>query len=52
MGLASYAVTELGREWTVLHDGGAEGRFETKEAAFEAALAAASLAIRGGMRCT
>jgi phosphotransferase system HPr-like phosphotransfer protein len=48
MGMASYAVTELGREWTVLHDGEAEGHFETKEAAFEAALAAASLAIRQG----
>jgi hypothetical protein len=48
MGLASYAVIEAGEEWTVLHDGNTAGKFITKESAFEAAVAAASLAIRQG----
>lgn len=48
MGLASYAIIESGKRWGVLHDGNVEGDFETKEAAFEAAVAAASLAIREG----
>lgn len=48
MGRASYAVIENGKRWGVLHDGGMEGDYETKEAAFEAALAAASLAVRDG----
>jgi phosphotransferase system HPr-like phosphotransfer protein len=34
--------------WTVLHDGAAGNDYDTKEAAFEAAVAAASLAIRQG----
>lgn len=48
MGLATYAIIENGTSWGVLHDGDVEGTFETKEAAFEAAVAAASLAIRQG----
>ena len=32
----------------MLHDGALEGEFETKEAAFEAAVMAASLAMREG----
>lgn len=48
MGMATYAVIDVNNEWTVLHDGDTEGRFETKEAAFEAAIAAASHAIRQG----
>ena len=48
MGLATYAIIEAGKRWGVLHDGNVEGDFETKEAAFEAAVAAASLAIREG----
>lgn len=48
MGLASYAIIESGERWGVLHDGDVEGDFDTKEAAFEAAVAAASLAIREG----
>jgi uncharacterized protein (DUF58 family) len=48
MGLASYEVIESGSSWGVLHDGNVEGTFETKEAAFEAAVSAASLAIRQG----
>ena len=48
MGLASYTVIEAGSGWTILHDGNAEGDYATKEAAFESAVAAASLAIREG----
>jgi hypothetical protein len=48
MGLATYAVIEAGKGWSVLHDGNAEGNFITKESAFEAAVTAASLAIREG----
>jgi hypothetical protein len=48
MGVAQYAVTPQGQGWTVLHDGNAKSDYATKEAAFEAAVAAASLAIREG----
>lgn len=48
MGLAQYAVVAQGDEWSVLHDGNMENRYASKEAAFEAAVAAASLAIREG----
>jgi hypothetical protein len=48
MGLAQYAVIAVGDHWGVLHDGNVEGDFATKEAAFESAIAAASLAIREG----
>jgi len=48
MGLATYAIVENGSTWGVLHDGDVEGTFSTKESAFEAAVAAASLAIRQG----
>lgn len=48
MGLAQYAVVPTERQWTVLHDGVEEGDFATKEAAFEAAVTAASLAMREG----
>ena len=48
MGLASYAITSVDGKWSVLHDGEVEGDYVTKEAAFEAAVAAASLAIREG----
>jgi hypothetical protein len=47
MGMASYAVIDKGRNWTILHDGEADGDY-TKEAAFESAVAAASLAVREG----
>jgi hypothetical protein len=33
MGLANYAVVAHGKTWVILHDGEAEGDFETKEAA-------------------
>jgi hypothetical protein len=48
MGLAQYAVVPIEAFWTVLHDGTLEGHFETKEAAFEAAVTAAALAMREG----
>lgn len=48
MGLATYAVIDHISNWVVLHDGEPEGDFATKEAAFEAAVAAASLAVRQG----
>ncbi|MBN8969217.1 MAG: hypothetical protein J0G95_12250 [Rhizobiales bacterium] len=48
MGLANYSIIDHGDKWVVLHDGEAEGDFETKEAAFESAVAAASVAVREG----
>jgi hypothetical protein len=48
MGLAQYQIVSQGDEWGVLHDGDVKNRYVTKEAAFEAAVAAASLAIREG----
>jgi hypothetical protein len=48
MGLAQYQILPQGDEWGVLHDGDVRNRYSTKEAAFEAAVAAASLAIREG----
>jgi hypothetical protein len=48
MGLANYMIIERGKMWGILHDGNIENEYETKEAAFEAAVAAASLAIRQG----
>jgi hypothetical protein len=48
MGLAQYQILSQGDEWGVLHDGDVRNRYATKEAAFEAAVAAASLAIREG----
>jgi hypothetical protein len=48
MGFASYAIIDTSKGWSVLHDGDVEGEYATKEAAFEAAVAAASLAVREG----
>jgi hypothetical protein len=48
MGLASYEIVGNPGEWRVRHDGKAENVYETKESAFEAAVAAASLALRQG----
>ena len=48
MGLAEYMIVSRPDGWTVLHDGTAQHDYDTKEAAFEAAVAAASLAIREG----
>ena len=46
MGLAQYAIVPVQDEWGVLHDGDVKSRYATKEAAFESAVAAASLALR------
>jgi hypothetical protein len=48
MGLAAYEIVGMNAEWRVRHDGRAENVYATKEAAFEAAVAAASLALRQG----
>jgi hypothetical protein len=48
MGLANYEIVGSAGEWKVRHDGRAENVYQTKESAFEAAVAAASLALRQG----
>jgi hypothetical protein len=48
MGLAQYSIVEVRDRWGVLHDGNINAEYATKEAAFEAAATAASLAIREG----
>lgn len=48
MGLASYDIIGEAGAWRVQHDGKADNIYQTKEAAFEAAFAAASLALRQG----
>jgi uncharacterized protein (DUF58 family) len=48
MGLANYKIFGVPGAWHVDHDGKAPNTYETKEAAFEAAVAAASLALRQG----
>ena len=48
MGLAAYEIVGDAGEWRVSHDGKAENVYQTKESAFEAAVAAASLALRQG----
>jgi phosphotransferase system HPr-like phosphotransfer protein len=48
MGLANYRIFGAPGDWHVEHDGKSENTYVTKEAAFEAAVAAASLALRQG----
>jgi hypothetical protein len=48
MGLAAYDIVGRDGAWHVEHDGVSRNTDETKEAAFEAAVAAASLAMRQG----
>ncbi|PSO13919.1 hypothetical protein [Bradyrhizobium sp. MOS003] len=48
MSLAQYAIVPVEDEWGVLHDGDVKNRYATKEAAFESAVSAATLAIRQG----
>lgn len=49
MGLAQYAIVAVGDgQWGVLHDGEVGSEYSTKEAAFESAAVAASIAIREG----
>jgi uncharacterized protein (DUF58 family) len=52
MGLANYKIFGEPGAWHVDHDGKAPNTYETKEAAFEAAVAAASLALRQGHEVT
>jgi len=44
----TYQVVRRGKSWAVDHDGQLEGDYVTKEAAFEAIVAAASNAIEDG----
>jgi len=48
MGMASYSIEPYQSGWGVKHDGETVGPYETKVAAFEATVAAASLALREG----
>jgi hypothetical protein len=48
MGLARYAIVGNPGDWHVEHDGKVAHTYVTKESAFEAAAAAASLAMREG----
>jgi hypothetical protein len=48
MGLANYKIFGQPGEWHVEHDGKVANAYETKESAFEAAAAAASIALRQG----
>ena len=48
MGMARYAIRGEKSQWYVEHDGKVAHSYLTKEAAFEAAVAAASLAMRQG----
>lgn len=48
MGLAKYEIIGSQGNWQVRHDGQAPNTYVTKEAAFESAVAAASLALRQG----
>jgi hypothetical protein len=48
MGLARYDIVPVGKKWGVRHDGNIEGEYATKEAAFESAATAASMAIHQG----
>ncbi len=48
MGMAAYAVIGGGGEWRIRHDGKSENVYQTKESVFEAAVAAASLAMKQG----
>jgi hypothetical protein len=48
MGFANYKIFGRHGEWHVEHDGKVANTYETKESAFEAAAAAASLALREG----
>ena len=48
MGLANYRIVGQPGEWHVEHDGKVAHTYETKESAFEAAAAAASMALRQG----
>jgi hypothetical protein len=48
MGVAVYKIVPYQSGWGVSHDGNTVGPYETKEAAYEATAAAASMAMREG----
>jgi len=48
MGQATYRIEPFETGWGVTHDGSTVGPYETKEAAYEATVAAASMALREG----
>lgn len=48
MGVARYEIVPVGRFWGIQHDGKLSGEYSTKEAAFETAVLAASMAIHEG----
>src|SRR2546430_17379515 len=48
MGSAVYRIVTFDKGWGVAHDGSTAGPYATKEAAFEATAAAASIALREG----
>ena len=48
MGQATYRIEPFETGWGVTHDGSTVGPYETKEAAYEATVAAASIALREG----
>ena len=48
MGMAAYKIIPHESGWGVSHDGDIVGPYATKEAAFEATVAAASIAMKEG----
>lgn len=48
MGVAQYEIVPVGKLWGVRHDGKVNGKYSTKESAFESAAVAASMAIHQG----
>jgi hypothetical protein len=46
--MAAYKIIPFQSGWGVAHDGETVGPYETKEAAYEASVAAASMALREG----
>jgi hypothetical protein len=48
MGVAQYEIVPVGKFWGIEHDGKISGEYSTKEAAFETAAVAASMAIHEG----
>ncbi len=48
MGQAIYEILPYREGWGVAHDGDTVGPYETREAAFEASVAAASIAMKQG----
>ncbi|MDB5534447.1 MAG: hypothetical protein JWO28_2762 [Hyphomicrobiales bacterium] len=52
MGTAVYEIVRNGTGWGIAHDSKTAGNYLTKEAAFESAVPAASLAIKQGHEVT